>query len=47
MTYTKPEVICLGDAIDAIQDSMQKPPAQIDGQGQEDHTDVGAYASDE
>jgi hypothetical protein len=47
MTYEKPEVTCLGNAIDAVQDSMQKPIGLVDSQGQHDLSDAGAYASDE
>jgi hypothetical protein len=47
MTYEKPEVICLGSAIDAIQDSMQKPHGSIDSQGDSGLSDAGGYASDE
>jgi hypothetical protein len=47
MTYTKPEVVRLGNAMDAIQESMLKHPAQIDSEGEQGLSTVGAYASDE
>lgn len=47
MTYVKPEVICLGNAMDAIQESMLKQPGMIDGAGDQGWVTVGAYASDE
>jgi hypothetical protein len=47
MTYTKPELICLGDAMDAIQESMLKQSGFIDGAGEQGWVTVGAYASDE
>ena len=47
MIYTKPEVTRLGSAMDAIQESMLKPIALVDSEGEQNRTDSGAYASDE
>ena len=47
MKYSKPEIVEVGEALDAIQWNLEKGPNMGDSQGQGDHTPTAAYQSDE
>jgi hypothetical protein len=47
MTYEKPEVTYLGDALNAIQNLMAKTAGSIDSQGTLGRVTVPAYDADE
>lgn len=47
MEYSKPEIVEVGSAVDAIQWTLEKGPNLGDSQGQGDHTPTPAYEADE
>jgi hypothetical protein len=47
MKYSKPEIVEVGSAVDAIQSSLTKGPILGDSQNPNDFTGSAAYESDE
>lgn len=47
MNYTKPEIFPVGDALDAIQSSLDKNFIPVDSATGADLTDAPAYEADE
>lgn len=47
MTYSKPEIVVLASAVDAIQSNLTKGPVMGDSQNQGTFTGPSAYEADE